>query len=321
MASRQPVSKRAIVTGASGFIASHLVKRLLHDGWKVGATVRYNTPHRNVRIADVWDKLDIIEADFRNRGDAERVGHWGCDVYFHTAAYNHVGQSFDKSEECMMSNVIGTVNALDNCDSPVYGEPIFVYVSTSEVYGRQDMVPWNEDMVPRPSSPYAVSKLSGEQYCLLRQRQGWNIRVVRPFNTYGPWQSEKAVIPAIIKRCLKGEKIENNAGEQTREFNYVDDIVDGIIKASQVKFDGPLNLGCGVDRPIRSVINDINHACGLKSEITWDKPYRPNEIMEMCSDPDRARRLLSWEPKTLWEDGILNTVSWFKASDYQWGSF
>ncbi len=157
---------RVVVTGGSGFIPSHLVRRCLRDGARVAVTVRYGNVVKNERLREVWDDLDVIEADLRNRGALDQVRTWKPQVVFHLAAYNHVGQSFTQVEECFDVNAKGTANLLDTC-GPVEK---FVYMSTSEVYGHQSAVPFVETMTPDPISPYAITKYAGELYCRLKQR-------------------------------------------------------------------------------------------------------------------------------------------------------
>ena len=238
--------KRVLVTGGSGFIGSHLVHRLLAAGATVGVTVRYGNVMKNERIKDIYDKIQVFEADLRNRGAFGEVKAFAPQVVMHLAAYNHVGESFRQVEECFDVNAKGTANLLDLCPDVEQ----LVYVSTSEVYGHQPGVPFVETMCPDPISPYAITKYAGELYCRLKQRIGnQSIVIVRPFNAYGPYQSAKAIIPELIINCLRGLPIRTTKGEQTREFNHVSNLVDGMILAAshQGEIDGPFNAS----RPAR----------------------------------------------------------------------
>ncbi len=177
------------------------------------------------RIAGI--ELEVIEADLRNRGALQAVRRFDPEIVFHLAAYQHVGQSFVQVEECFDVNAKGTANVVDVCENV----PKFVYIATSEVYGYQEGVPFVETMVPNPLSPYSITKYAGEIYCRMKQRMGSKTAMVllRPFNAFGPYQSTKAIIPELILRCLRDEPILTTPGEQTREFNFVTNLTDGMI--------------------------------------------------------------------------------------------
>ncbi|HEX3559057.1 MAG TPA: GDP-mannose 4,6-dehydratase [Pyrinomonadaceae bacterium] len=306
--------KRVLVTGGSGFIGSHLVHRLRADGSEVAVTVRYGNVMKNERLRDCWDDIRIIEADLRNRGAlAFGVREFKPEVVFHLAAYNHVGQSFVQVEECFDVNAKGTANLLDTCGDAEK----FVYMSTSEVYGHQTEVPFRETMCPEPISPYAITKYAGELYCRMKQRIGGGVSVVilRPFNTFGPYQSAKAVIPELIIDCLRGNPIRTTGGEQTREFNYVENIVDGLVSAAahEGQVDDVMNLASGEEVSIRDLVGKIAGLTNSSSEIEIGAlPYRPTEIWRMFADSARARATLGWRPKINLDEGLKKTVEWFR---------
>jgi nucleoside-diphosphate-sugar epimerase len=305
--------QRVVVTGGSGFIGSHLVRRLLREGAEVAVTVRYGNVMKNERLRDVWDQIKVIEADLRNRGALVAVRDCEPRVVFHLAAYNHVGESFRQVEECFDVNAKGTANLLDVCDNAHR----FLYMSTSEVYGHQTRVPFTEDMCPEPISPYAITKYAGEQYCRMKQRIGGQtgVVIVRPFNTFGPYQSAKAVIPELIINCLRGKPIRTTKGEQTREFNYVDNIVDGLVKAAQHPgpIEGPLNLAAGEEVTVCDLVRLIADLTETRSRIEIGAlPYRPTEIWRMFADSRRARDVLDWQPTVSLRQGLKGTVEWFR---------
>lgn len=305
--------KRVLVTGGSGFIGSHLVHRLLEADAKVAVVLRYGDVMKNERLRDCWDDLNIIEADLRNRGALKSVPQFAPEVVFHLGAYNHVGQSFTQVEECFDVNAKGTANLLDACGE--VGK--FVYMSTSEVYGYQSEVPFVETMTPEPISPYSITKYAGELYCRMRQRvQGANsIVIVRAFNTYGPYQSSKAVIPELIIKCLTGQPIRTTGGEQTREFNYVGDIVGGLIKAAEHEgvVEGPVNLASGEEIAIRDLVKKIAELTETKPAIEIGAlPNRPTEIWRMYADASRARQVFGWSPSVKLEEGLKSTIDWFR---------
>ncbi len=305
--------KRVVVTGGSGFIGSHLVKRLLEQGAQVAVTVRYGNVIKNERLREEWTRLKVIEADLRNRGALEDVRKFDPHVVFHLAAYNHVGESFRQVEECFDVNAKGTANLLDM----VPGTESFIYMSTSEVYGHQSGVPFVETMNPEPISPYAITKYSGELYCRMKQRMKGSGRIVvlRPFNAYGPYQSSKAIIPELIINCLKGRPIRTTKGEQTREFNYVGNLVDGLIDAASDKstIEGPVNLASGEEVAIRDLVKKIAALTDTKSSIEIGAlEYRPTEIWRMFADSSRARSLFGWTPRVNLDEGLKLTVEWYR---------
>lgn len=306
--------KRVLVTGGSGFIGSHLVHRLLAAGAEVAITVRYGNVMKNERLRDCWEDLRVIEADLRNRGALDAgLREFPPEVVFHLAAYNHVGQSFVQVEECFDVNAKGTANLLDTCGNVEK----FIYASTSEVYGLQTEVPFVETMCPQPISPYAITKYAGELYCQMKQRIGGetSVMILRPFNTFGPYQSAKAVIPELIVNCLRGVPIKTTAGEQTREFNFVENVVDGMVLAGSHsgKFDGPVNIAAGEEEPIRDLVRKIAELTGTRSEIEIGAlPYRPTEIWRMYADSSRARELLGWKPTVGLDEGLKRTIEWFR---------
>ncbi len=306
-------NKRVLVTGGSGFIGSYLVHRLLAEGAKVGVTVRYGNVMKNERLRDCWDRIEIIEADLRNRGALVGVRDYRPEVVFHLAAYNHVGQSFVQVEECFDVNAKGTANLLDVCGDIER----FVYMSTSEVYGHQTEVPFVETMTPEPISPYAITKYAGELYCRMKQRikGSTSIVIVRPFNVYGPYQSTKAVIPELIINCLLGNPIRTTKGEQTREFNFVGDTVDGLVKAAECRkqTEGVINIAAAEEISIKDLVLKIAALTETKSTVAIGAlPYRPTEIWRMYADNTRAKELLGWQPNISLDEGLKRTIDWFR---------
>jgi nucleoside-diphosphate-sugar epimerase len=310
------MASKVLVTGGSGFIGSHLVRRLLDSGHQVGLMVRYGNIVKNERLRDIWDRLVVIEADLRNRGALGAARDFGPEIVYHLAAYNHVGESFRQVEECFDVNAKGTANLLD-CMEGVAKK--FVYTSTSEVYGHQAGVPFVETMCPDPISPYAITKYAGEQYCRLKQRTTPSIKVVivRPFNAFGPYQSAKAIIPELIINCLRGLPIRTTKGEQTREFNYVSNLVDGIIAAGNpdLVYEGPINLAAAEEVAIRELVLMIAELTQTRSKIEIGAlEYRPTEIWRMYADATRAKEILGWTPRINLKDGLRETVDWFKKN-------
>lgn len=304
--------KRVLVTGGSGFIGSHLVKNLLDQGAQVAVMVRYGNLVKNIRLANCWHCIRVIEADLRNRGALQAIPRFDPEIVFHLAAYQDVGHSFGQIEECFDVNAKGTANLLDACE----GAAKFVHISTSEVYGVQTSVPFLETMPPNPGSPYAVTKYAAEMFCRMKQRiTPGSIAILRPFNAFGPYQSTKAIIPELILKCLRSEPIETTPGEQTREFNFVSNLTEGMILAAEHSdvLDGPINLAGGEEIAIRDLVLRIADLTNSRSRLEIGaSPYRPNEIWRMRGDATRARQALGWKPRVNLEEGLRTTVGWFR---------
>jgi nucleoside-diphosphate-sugar epimerase len=306
--------KKVLVTGGSGFIGSHLVERLLVEGCQVAVVVRYASVMKCERLRHSWDELTIIEADLRNPGALDAIRQFQPSVVYHLAAYNHVGASFNQVEECFDVNAKGTANLL-NIAQTCAGK--FVYLSTSEVYGQQESVPFVETMAPEPISPYSITKYAGELYCRMHHQKDRSIPVVvlRGFNAFGPYQSSKAIIPELIINCLENRPIRTTKGEQTREFCFVSNLVDGIVAASKhdAPIHGVINIAAGEEVSIRDLVLRIVAATGTKSSVEIGAlPYRPTEIWRMAGDNARAREILGWQPRVRLDEGLSLTVDWFR---------
>ena len=304
--------KKVLITGASGFIGSHLTRKLVNEGADVSVIVRYNSIEHNVRLVSLWEKIRKYEADIRNIDSLLFLKYEKYDYVFHLAAYNHVGNSFSHVGEAIETNCNGTANLLELLQE----FRKFVYISTSEVYGQQAPVEFVESMKPNPSSPYAVGKYGGELYSLMKQReQTLPIVAIRPFNAFGPYQSTRAVIPELIVKCLQGVPVVTTAGKQTREFNFVSNLVEGMLLAATTdNIDGEIiNLGTGKDIPICDIAEMIHKRTGSKSDLRIGAlPTRPNEIWKMRADATKAKEILGWEPTVTFEEGLDATIEWFR---------
>lgn len=306
-------NKRVLVTGGAGFIGSHLTRRLVGLGADVAVLTKYDSVIDNARICDQWRRVRVFEADLRNLDSLLAIRSFAPEIVFHLAAYNHVGDSFTHVAEAMEVNGTGTANLFQ-----ALGEyERFVYVSTSEVYGSQDRVPFVETMVPRPVSPYSVGKYAGELYArMLMEEMGRPISIVRPFNAFGPYQSVRAVIAEMILTCLDGRPIRSTEGKQTREFNFVENLVDGILLAGQKPeaVGRVINIGAAEEIAICDLIRMIHHKTGSSSELHIGAlPNRPTEIWRMRADNTLARDVLGWAPRLSFAEGLDITIAWFKA--------
>ena len=307
-------NRNILVTGGAGFIGSHLVKNLVKLGAKVAVTVKYKSIIDCPRLSSVWDKIDVIETDLRNLDSVLFLKKYKnkFEIIFHLAAYNHVGDSFNHINESIITNLIGTSNLLEY--GPSYNR--FIYTATSEVYGFQESVPFKEEDLPFPISPYAIGKYGGELYANLKKHQNNDeIICLRPFNTFGPYQSERAIIPELIIKCLKGAEIKTTEGLQTREFNFVDNIIDGFILAAKIEDipKTPINIGAGEEISIKDLIKKIHFLTKSKSKLSIGAlSNRPTEIWRMRAENTKAKSILGWTASVPFENGLIQTIKWFK---------
>lgn len=304
-----------LVTGASGFIGSHLSRLLVDRGAEVHAVTSSVSSIWPDRLRDLRGRVRLHEANLTDRTAMDRlVRDVRPSIVFHLGAYTHVGKSWARIDECVQTNVQGTVNLLQALDAVGYDR--FVNVGTSEIYGAID-VPFHEDDHPRPVSPYAVSKHAAEQFCRIGHASyGWPIVRVRPFNAYGPAQSPDRIVPEVVVRGLLGQPLPMTSGEQTREFNHVEDLAEGLLAAGTADgVEGQLiNLGGGEEVAIRDLATRILTLAG--SEVVPDLgalPERPVEIRRMRADASRARRLLGWQPRHDLDTGLARTIDWYRA--------
>jgi nucleoside-diphosphate-sugar epimerase len=309
-----PAGSRALVTGASGFIGSHLVRRLVADGVEVHALTSATSSVYGVRLVPVREQITVHEGSLADRSAMDALaGAVRPTHVFHLGAYTHVGKSWQRVDECIQVNVQGTVNLLQALERVGYRR--FVNVGTSEIYGDVP-APFREDQPVRPISPYAASKYGAECFArVLHQGRGAPIVFLRPFNAYGPAQSTDRVIPEIIVRALRGEPVRMTQGRQTREFNYVADLVDAMVRAAATDgVEGELfNLGCGEDVAVRDVASTVLAMLGNPVEAHFGAlPERPTEIWTMRSDSRRAVDRLGWKPQHSLSDGLAKTIAWYR---------
>ncbi|NOX34959.1 MAG: SDR family NAD(P)-dependent oxidoreductase [Deltaproteobacteria bacterium] len=314
---------KILVTGAGGFIGSHLAEELVRQNYKVKAFVLYNSFNSwgwldNADKA-VTDNMEIICGDVRDPfcvNDAVK----GCDAVMHLAALIAIPYSYMAPASYVDTNITGTLNILSAAKKS--GVEKVIHTSTSEVYGSAMFVPITEDHPLQGQSPYSATKIGADQLALSYYRSfNTPVTIIRPFNTYGPRQSARAVIPTIITQVLSGKKnIKLGHLTPTRDFSYVEDTVNGFIAAarSETCNGEVINLGTGFEISIKDIVEMILRLMGSDMKIETERQRtRPekSEVNRLCSDNTKAKRLLDWEPafsnrKGL-EKGLEKTIEWF----------
>ena len=309
--------KKVLVTGAGGFIGSHLVEKLVTLGSNVKAFVRYNSRNDYGLIEElpmhIQNEIEVVTGNLRD-SDSVKYAVKGVDVVFHLGAVISIPYSYISPDNTVATNVIGTLNVLNAVKE--YKVEKMVHTSSSEVYGTAQYVPIDEKHPLQAQSPYAASKIGAdklvESYYL-----SYNLPVttVRPFNTYGPRQSSRAVIPTIITQALTKNKILLGATHPTRDFSYVEDTVSAFIAAAESpKSVGEvINFGSGEEITIGDLANKIISLVGKDVEVICEeKRIRPkkSEVERLLADATKAKELLGWAPKVSLTEGLQNTINW-----------
>lgn len=307
------------VTGAGGFIGSHLVERLLRDGHEVRALVRYTSTSSIGFLGPAeaqWPGQLTIEAGaVEDPGCIDRLVA-GVDAVLHLGALIGIPYSYVAPHHYVQTNIVGTINVLDAVRA--HGVRRMVHISTSETYGTAQFVPINESHPVHAQSPYAATKAGADQLALSYQRSfGTPVVVIRPFNTYGPRQSARAFIPTVITQALTGDVVKLGAITPRRDLTFVADTVDGMVRASTAPgIEGmEINLGTGISHSVGSVAERIVEMVNPGAEIVHDAGRdRPadSEVMELQSDITRARELLGYEPSTTLDAGLEATIDYVR---------
>lgn len=313
--------RSVLVTGAGGFIGSHLAEALTRAGGSVRAFVRYTSrgDHGWLEAADpdVVRELEIFRGDLANP-EAVAGAMADRDVVFHLGALIPIPYSYRHPREFVGANVTGTLNVLEAARR---GEvQRIVHTSTSEVYGTAQEIPIDEEHRLHPQSPYAATKVAADQLALSYQRSfDTPVAIVRPFNTYGPRQSARAVIPTIVTQALSRQTIELGATDTTRDFLYVGDTVAGMIRCGSAdEVEGEvINLGTGVEVSIAEVVQRVLGLLERDVPVSLDDDrVRPpgSEVERLVADVAKARALLGWTPETDLDEGLQRTIDWLTGS-------
>ncbi len=309
--------KRVLVTGADGFMGSHLTDRLIGYGAKVSVFVRGNSITGTVgynlkNIASQEKKIrSILTGDIGSADSIELIKKNKPQVVFHLAADAYVPNSFEHPREVMESNLWGTMNVLHAALDMGKIERV-VCTSSSEVYGTAQYAPIDEDHPLNPSSPYAASKVAADRTAYSYfNTYNLPVAIIRPFNTYGPRHTYD-VIPKFISLALDGKPITiYGDGKQSRDFTYVDDMVDAfLLMGRHPKAVGvPVNFGTGSDISIKRTAELIKKISGSSSKIVYVKK-RTSEVQRLICGYSRAKKLFGWRPKISIEEGLKKNIQW-----------
>jgi len=313
-------NKQVLVTGAGGFIGSHLTEELVEQGAKVRAFVHYNSRNDwgNIELLskEVKDSIEVFSGDITDPF-AVRKAVAGCETVFHLAALIAIPYSYIAPQSYVAANVTGTLNVMEACLQE--GVKKIVHTSTSETYGTAVYTPIDEKHPLQGQSPYSASKIGADKiaesfYCSFELP----VATIRPFNTYGPRQSARAVIPTIISQALVKDEVHLGSLDPVRDLNYVKDTVKGFVAiAGSDKTTGQVtNVGAGKGITIGDLAEKILDLMGVKKKIVADdQRVRPknSEVMELICANDRAKELASWQPQYTLEDGLKETIEFVKA--------
>jgi NAD dependent epimerase/dehydratase len=320
-------SKKILVTGADGFIGSHLVEHLVALGYDVRAFVLYNSfgswgwlDHTE---KNVLDSLDIFMGDVRDPNGV-RTAMQGCDVVLHLAALIGIPYSYHSPDTYVDTNIKGTLNILQAARD--LGVAKVVHTSTSEVYGTAQFVPISEQHPLQGQSPYSASKIGADQIAMsFHCSFETPVTIIRPFNTYGPRQSARAVIPTVITQIANGAKqIKLGSLHPTRDFNFIEDTVKGFIAGAEADnaIGEVINIGSAFEVSIGDTVKLIAEVMGRDIEIASDEQrVRPtaSEVERLYADNSKARELLQWVPQYAgtegFKQGLKLTVEWFCNND------
>jgi NAD dependent epimerase/dehydratase len=310
--------RRVLVTGGEGFIGSHLVEALLHAGADVRALVHYNPFGRWGWLHEHGGDVEILAGDVR---DAERVARAadGVDVIFHLAALVGIPYSYEAPESYLQTNVMGTYNLLMAARRA--GVSRYIQTSTSEVYGSALRVPIDEEHPLQPQSPYSASKIAADMLALsFHHSFELPVAVVRPFNTYGPRQSARAVIPAVLGQIYSGaQEIQIGATSPKRDFNFVTDTARGFIALAECDraLGEVVNIGSGREIAIGDLIELMIEVSGRDVRtVRAPERIRPagSEVDRLMCDNRRAAEWAGWRPEVSLEDGLRRTAEWIEQN-------
>lgn len=318
---RQWIQKKVFVTGAGGFIGSHLCSRLVKLGADVTAMLHYNSRSdcSNLEFLPKNEKssLSIVRGNVEDPGFMDRHIQ-GKEIVFHLAALIGIPYSYEAPLSYVRTNVEGTVNVLEAARK--YGVERLIHTSTSETYGTAQYVPIDEKHPLQGQSPYSASKIGADKLVESYYRSfSAPVVTLRPFNTYGPRQSARAVIPTIITQLLKKDTVCLGDKLPVRDFNFVEDTVDGFIRAAFTEeiLGQVINIGHGKGISIGGLVDLLQEIMGTNKEVVEDsdrtRPKR-SEVYELICDYSYANKVLGWEPKTSLREGLIRVIEFVQEN-------
>ena len=317
--------KEILVTGGAGFIGSEVARTLLRecedvtvrifDDFSFGGLFNFHD-----LLESKHERLCIAKGDLTDKTSVKRAVK-NANVIFHLAAHSFIPECYTHPENFVNSNIVGTFNLLTSILNSKIER--FVYVSSCEVYGAAEYLPMDEDHPTRPRSTYAASKLAAENlvYTLYMER-GIPAVILRPFNTYGPRDSHPRIIPEIISQLSRGNTLRLGNTSTTRDFSFVSDIANGIVKAATINegVGEVINLGSGKETSIKELIDLITDIMKVDHyHVVFDKKrLRPYDVERSFANTAKAERLLNWKPVTSLRKGLEKTIEWYKKNGAKW---
>jgi dTDP-glucose 4,6-dehydratase len=316
------MAKRVLVTGAAGFIGSHLIEELVVRGHQVRAFIRYNGKGDRGHVADlpeaIQDSIEVMRGDLKDPASVRRAVE-GQEWVLHLGALIAIPYSYENPYDVVQTNVLGTAHVLDACRASQTIERV-VLTSTSEVYGTALRVPIDEEHPLQGQSPYAASKIGADALGDSYYRSfGLPVSILRPFNTFGPRQSARAIIPTIISQALTRPVVKLGRLDPRRDLTYVKDTVEGFISIAgcDAALGRAVNVGRGSDISIGDLVDLIGKLIGRELQVeTEEQRLRPakSEVERLLAGTDQAKRLWGWAPRYTMEQALAETIEWIEAN-------
>ncbi|HLC39831.1 MAG TPA: GDP-mannose 4,6-dehydratase [archaeon] len=303
--------KTILVTGAAGFTGSHLSRELVKQGAGVKAYVKRGSSLHN--ISDILNKVQLIKGDILDMPSLLSAMK-NVDLVFHVAAIVPVQESRDLPYLSTQVNTVGTFNVAWTAAQT--GVSKMLYTSTCHVYVSQpdSALPTNESAIPNPLDIYSATKYAGEVMLKHFINEGvMDVIITRAFNKYGPNQVGSWLFPQIIRKALTMDKFTAGNPDNTRDYSYIDDIIEGYIAVMDKGKNGDIfNLASGKEHTVKQIVEKIVEASGRKVTVEWEKAFRKVDIPRSYGDYSKAKKVLGWQPKTSLDEGISKTVEWWK---------
>jgi len=314
-------SKNILITGAGGFVGSHLVESLIVKGCNVKCFTRYNSRNEHGLLKEISSQkikeIEVISGDLRDSYTVSQAVK-GVDIVFHLGALIAIPYSYKNPADVVSTNVMGTMNILNAARN--YETSKIIHTSTSEVYGSAKYVPIDEKHPLQGQSPYSASKIGADKLVeSFYNSYSLPVATIRPFNIYGPRQSARAVIPTIIMQALSRDKICLGSLHPTRDYTYVSDTVEAFIQIAEndSSIGKTLNIGSNKEISIGNLAKKICDLMNKKLEIVQEeKRKRPekSEVDRLWADTSLAMETIHWKPQVSIEEGLLSTIEWMKEN-------